>query len=382
VFWNPQNTVKETLEWKTSILRAHEGIEQRIKIRQIPRQFFKLQFLIETAKMNTWFDTILHTWQKRAWGIPVWTEYVTHTANITAGDLTITVDTTYADFRNSSYAIIWKSETEYEVVSISTKTDFALTLSSAVQNSFTGVKFIMPLRIAYMISKNTKSKRNSPASMIDASFIVSDNVDITGHVSAVTYDGYEVLTVPSFMDDVHREESDGLLEPIDFLTGAFKVRSDKLFNLLSQNHIFMNDTKQACWEFRQFLHWMNGRQRAVLVPTFRADLVQVDTIGSGDTFFYVENIKLASNLGVNTLRTYVGFYFSDGTLIIRKITAIDETDSTKEKITINTSLGQEVVAGSCNICFVDKCRLASDKIDIEWVRSHKNECRTNLMRVT
>ena len=38
---NPENDIVETLEWKTSILKAHDGTEQRIKVRQSPRQYFR-----------------------------------------------------------------------------------------------------------------------------------------------------------------------------------------------------------------------------------------------------------------------------------------------------------------------------------------------------
>lgn len=86
-------------------------------------------------------------------------------------------------------------------------------------------------------------------------------------------------------------------------------------------------------------------------------------------------------MGTNELRTYVGFYFPDKTLLIRKITAITEIDGTKEKIDINASLGKTVNLGDCEICFVDKCRLASDKVEIEWPFAHRNECRPNLIRV-
>jgi hypothetical protein len=381
LFWRPERNIKETLEWVTKILRANNGTEQRIQLRQIPRQFFRIQFTIKTNKMNTWYDAIIHTWQKRAWGVPVWPEYVLHTTTISAGATTINVDTSNADFRDDSFAIVWKSETEFEVVSIETKTDSVLNLKTSVNNSFTGNKLIIPLRIAYMISKSVKQRQNSEVAFVDALFAVEDNADITGYTPATEYDSLEILTTPSFMEDSHGEESDGQLEIVDFTTGIFKIRSDKTFNLLSQNHIFLNDTKAACWNFRKFLHYMNGRQRPLLIPTFRSDLVQMGTIGSTDTEFFVENINLSSNLGVNTLRTYIGFYFTDETLIVRKITNIEEVDSTKERITINTSLGVEVAEGDCKICFVDKCRFASDSIELDWTFAHRNECQLNLIRV-
>lgn len=387
LFWRPESKIRETLEWKTDILRAHKGVEQRIKLRQTPRQFFRLQFVLETNKMNSWFDSTLHTWQKRIWGIPVWTEYTTHTEDINIDDTIINVDTKYADYlamdnRDRSYAIIWKSALEYEVVAIDSVEDDKLNLRYPIQNSFIGIKFIMPFRIAYMTSKNTKQKYNSLVSITEALFAIYDNIDITGYTPLMTYDNLEVLTIPSYMAETHQEESDGQIEINDFQTGIFKVRSDKEYNLLSQNHIFYNDTKEVCWKYRQFLHWLSGRQKAVLIPTFRNDLNLTDPVGSADEYFFVENIKLTINMGFNALRTYIGFYFpTDKILIVRKIINIEEIDSTKEKISIRESLGKAATAENCKVCFVDKCRLTSDRVEMNWPFAHRNESQPNLTRV-
>jgi len=467
LFWRPESKIKETLEWKTAILRAHGGKEQRIKLRQTPRQFFKLQFIFGTNKISSQFDAMLHRWQKRFWIIPIWTEYTIHSEILSEGAISIDIDTRYADFRDDSFAMIWKSALEYEVVVIDSVDVDKLNLKAKIINNYVKGQYILPIRTAYMISKNIKRQYNSPASMIETLFAVTDNVDITGYTSERTlefaeadpantgngdvnsiisaneepteiweltcttgggagvgkfsvigsisgdifnlatvgapynngkiaftindddpdfvvgdnFQTLEVLITPSYMTEIHQEESDGLIDINDFETGIFRVRSDKEFNLLAQNHIFYNDIKKTSWELRQFLHWFNGRQRTILIPTYRNDLVQKDIISAADKFLYIENIKLAINMGANELRTYIGFYFPDKTLLIRKITKITEIDETKEKIDINSSLGKTVNLNDCKICFVDKCRLASDRIEINWPFAHRNECRSNLIRV-
>jgi len=389
LFWRPENNIVETLEWKTSILKAHNGDEQRIKIRQTPRQYFRLQLMLDLEsdndKINTWFDSIIHTWQKKTWLLPIWVEYVEHSADISIKDDIINVDTTFADFRNNSKAIVWKSSTEYEVITIDTKTDSQLNLSYSMLNSFTGHKYIIPVRTANMISSSKKEKTNSQVTSIDLIFAVYDNIEITDYTFDTNYDGYEVLDIPAFMDDIHLESSDGDILITDFETGIFKVESHSTFNILTQNHNFFNDTKAECWNFRKFLHSLNGRQKTILIPTFRDDVIQTDNIEALDTSVNIENIKLAENMAFNSLRTYIGFYFPlTNTLIIRKITAITELDSNEEQITFNSNLGlgSDIIKGDCRICFVDRCRLASDRIQIHWPYAHRNECRTDFVRVS
>ncbi len=385
LFWRPENNILETLEWKTSILKAHDGTEQRIKIRQSPRQLYKLQLVLMSDEANMWFDSVIHTWQKSAWLIPVWTDYVEHSASIAAKDDIITVDTTNADFRDNSKAIIWKSETEYEIVVISTKTDSQLNLDYSVLSAFTGDKYIIPVRTAYLVSSTRKEKSNSGVAIVDLIFAVYDNIDISGYLPDEVYDGFEILNTPAYIRGAHLEDTDGDVYIIDFETGIFRVGSSSNFNLLSQSHNFFNDSKSACWDFRKFLYALNGRQKPILIPTFRDDLIQIDNIGTTDTTVIVENIKLTDNMGFNSLRTYIGFYFpSTGSLIVRKITAIEELDSDEEQITIDANLGLDspVVLGDCKICFVDKCRLSSDRVQIQWPYAHRNECQTNFTRVS
>lgn len=386
--WRPHGGILETLEWKTSILKAFNGTEQRIKSRQSPRQFFKLRLFLDTDKKNSQYEAMLFSRQKETWLVPVWSEFVEHTVNIDTHDTTITVDTTFADYRANNKALIWKSETEYEFVAILSVTDSLLTLDPnySIQNSYTGTKLIMPVRTAYMASRNQKSKSNSPVAFIDMVFAVTDNTDITGYTQAANYDSLNLLVVPAFMEGVHLESSDADSITLDYGTGVFSVVSDSIFNFLSQSHIFYNDTKQAAWEFRQFLYSLDGRQKTVLIPTFRDDLAQVSSvdIDPSDTSVTIENIKLADNMGLNDLRTYIGFYFSTtNVLIVRKITGITKLDLEQERIDfdVNLDLAAAVSAGDCKICFVDKARLASDKIEIQWLRSYYNQCATNFMRV-
>jgi hypothetical protein len=386
--WRPHDGILETLEWKTSILKAFNGTEQRIKSRQSPRQFFKLRLLFDTDKKNSQYEAMLFSRQKETWLFPVWSEFVEHTTDINKHDTTISVDTTFADYRENNKALIWKSETEYEFVAIESVTDSLLTLDPnySIQCDFTGDKLIMPVRTAYMVSRNRKSKTNSPVAFVDAVFAVTDNTGIAGYTQAANYDSLNLLVVPAFMEGVHLESSDADAITLDYGTGIFSVVSDSIYNFLSQSHVFYNDTKQAAWEFRQFLYSLDGRQKTVLIPTFRDDLVQVSGIDIEplDTSVVIENIRLAKNMGANNLRTYLGFYFvATNVLIVRKITGITELDPDQERIDfdVDLDLATAVSAGDCKICFVDKCRLASDKVEIQWLRSHYNQCTTNFMRV-
>ena len=390
LFWRPQANIIETLEWKTDILKAHDGTEQRIRIRQSPRQFFRYKILLDTNKLNTWMDSQVHGWLKLKWLVPIWTEFIEHTADINYRDDTITVDTTETDFREGGKAIIWKSRTEYEVVVIDKVRDEQLNLNKnyGILSNFTGKKYIMPVREAYMTMSTNKERYNTEIATATMTFKIHDNTNLTGWIPSANYDGMPVLNTPTFMERTHAEGSNPNNKVLDYGTGTFEVVNHSDFNYTTQAHKFHNDTKAACWDFRKFLYSLNGKQKSILIPTFRSDFVQSGTIVSGQTYVDIEKINLTSNMGLNSMRTYIGFYFpSTGQLIIRKITGITTVGiafhATLERITFDADLGYSDIlsSGDCRIGFVDKCRLESDKVEIDWEWTNKNVCDTKFARV-
>jgi len=379
----PQVDIKETLESLTDIIVAKNGSEQRISVRPVPRQGFVYNIPLKTEKEQSRFAALMHGWQKLYFGLPIWIEKTLHTADITATDETITVDTTYSDYRDESLAIIWQSLTSYEVVEIDTVEDAVLNLASPIVNNFTGTKFIMPLRIAQVNSTAQLSNPSANFATVQINFTEKDNVLLTGFSAEQTYLDLPVLMVGSkHLNGSPKASSiDSDSFEHDYSIGDFDYISDSDFNLNAQRWGFVNETKQQMWEFKLFLHSLNGRQGAMWVPTYKKDLVQSATIGSSDTEISVENIKLTDNMGLNNLRTHLAFIFPDDTVLCREITNIAEDDDDTEIITIDSALGIEVGVGDCFVSFLDCCRLASDIAEINHIIPYKNSCNLGFLAI-
>jgi len=382
LYWKPQRNITETLVTKTDVLQSSNGTEQRIQVRPTPRQQFGIRWLFSNIKDAVTYDMFLHRWQKLYWGVPLWQEAVKkQNVSISASDLVIIVDTTKADFRDDSFAFIWKSNTEYATVAIETKTDSQLNLAFPIGTAFTGTVEIMPLRNAQMIARTIRKQHNSGAVEFAARFQVVDNISITGYVPVTTYDGYEVLTQPTFIDPVQHEDSESECFITDYDTGLVEIFSYSSFNKQRQSHIWYNDNAEACWEFRKFLHDKGGQQKSFLVPTFQHELTLMQKILPSDDYIYVESVKMTNNMGVNDLRTYVAFIV-DGTVYVRKIVNMVKINDIKERFDIDASLGVTIEMGSEWICFVDKVRFDSDEVTLEWDFAGRNRCQSVLARVT
>jgi hypothetical protein len=379
--YKPLLPVNESLEWLTDILQAKDGSEQRISVRQIPRQGFRVSCRFESHQDQARLDALLFATQKRTWGLPIWPEAVLHTATITAGATTITVDTTNADFRDDSMAVIWKSESENEVVRIDTVAAGVLNLQTPVAGTFTGSKFILPCRITQMNTSISRKDAPGSGSSADFSFVIRDNVLLTGYAAATTYKSLSVLTQATYVSGGEQDKtSDADIIIADYETGAFDIYSDNLFNKNSQAHLFRNFTKAAAWDNRKFLHSLLGQQGVVWIPSFKDDMVLTDTIAPTDTAFNIQNVGLAEHMGLNALRTHLAFIFTNGTILFREIMGITES-GVEEIVSIDTALGVEVPVGGCKICFLDKYRLSSDRVDIKWQHMGWNQCGVQFLRV-
>ncbi len=383
-YFPPFENLKENLQWFTNIIKARDGSEQRRSVRSIPRQGFNFEVPLQTEKEQSRFEALMHGWAKRAFGLPIWKECTIHAGTITAGDLSITVDTTNADYRDDSYALIISSIDSFEAIKISTVASGSLTLETAVVGNYTGNKLIMPLRISQVTGMVEMTNPISTSAVFQIAFAVKDNVLLTGYTPTLTYNGLPVLTTPSmhYSDSSDKQsniDSDSFSQ--DYDSGDFDFYSDSEFNLNSQEWGFLNETKAAMWNYKKFLHSLFGRQGALWVPTFKKDLNLTDTIGAADTSFRIENIKLAENMGLNDLRTHLAFIFTSGTILCREITGIVESDATEEIISIDSALGVEVPIGGCVISFLDKCRLAADEVEIEHIVPYKNYSKVNFLAV-
>ncbi len=375
--------VHERLAFHTVVLTSADGSQQRIAHRAgIPVQFFTQQLLARTEAQSVELMNLLHASLKQQQSIPIWPEAEYRTAPLTAGATSIAIDTRYADFRAAGHAAVYSSPELAEVVDVDTVAEGSLTLSAGLQNDYPAPQFIMPCRTGYIVASVPRRRFGGGASLVGVTYAITDNIAITGYAAALTYDGYEVLTEPAWLTGKSfREQHDADFTLIDAGIGAFKIVSVSDFNVSTQDHGWKNDSKAKAWAFRQWLHSVVGRQKAFLVPTFRPDFILSRPCGATDTRIYVTNRGYYQHMGgLNALRTYLAFRPVGATIIPRKITGIAAQSATEESIDLNTAPGTAFAAGR-ELCWVDRCTLASDEIEIEWHRRGKNLCETQLVRV-
>lgn len=370
----------ERLKYKTDIIRAKSTTEQRICLLDAPRQEFQETVYLANETEQSKLDILLHSQHKRAWGLPIWTQYTRHNGTIALGDTTISIDTTYTDYRDGGFAIIWQSESSYEVVNVETVATTGLTLVSGTLHAWTGLKYIAPLRIAYMQSKASRVASPDHNGSFSVTFMVHDTARVEDYGADLTHCGLPVLTKPSYVEDSQDVSLDADTILTDYDISDFNVASNSDYPIIVQSHVFKTNSRAEAWALRQFFDYLRGRQIAFYVPTFKSDLIQVSSLDAGGAVFNVQGAGLTANMGVNDLRTDIAFVFPDGTIIPRKITDIVKNGD-EETITIDAAPGITIEPGDCEVCFLDRCRLTSDEVQIDWEEPDFAVCSVNLTRV-
>jgi len=377
----PMFPLGERLSWLTSIIRAPDGSEQRICLRAVPRRHLVYRYPLRDDGEYAEVENILHEWLKDTWVVPLWADRVLHVGTLAAGSGSISIDTRYAGFTADRYVLIWQDRQHHEVVYLDSKNDSTLTLDGTTQYAYSGTKCIVPCFRGGVVAVAQGESNQHGSGVLELQYLLTDDVAVTGHAAALSCDGYEVITTPSYMPGGRMgRRHDGDITLVDAGTGTVRILSTSDFNVTAQSHQWACDTKASSWDLRQFLHAQYGRQKTFLVPTFRRDFELSRAAGSGDTQLYVVNRGYAEYLGANDLRKYIGLRAPGGSLLAREISAIDLVSATEERITIATSPGVALSTGSL-ACWVDRCRLASDDVELEWYRPGCCTCETQLFRL-
>lgn len=373
--WRPEKPVNESLEFLTQVFESINGAEQRVVQRPAPRQAFQCNYKIRGENEISKFDAMLSGWHQRAWGLPIWPELTRHTATIAAGADVIPIDTRYSDYRTGGLAIIWKSPAEWEVVEISTIADDSISTTRPVDRSWSGEKYILPIRLGYVSGEISRADVRPDFIEIGVSWRIADNERIYGYLPSTVYKDIPVITRETLLQGGKlNRKIDKDIQFVDFKVGGFKVESYHDYQDLVHQHLFRLHNPEAAWKHRQFVHHLRGRQGVVWIPSYRRDLELLDVVGSTEVNMRVKYIGYSQFIGSdNELKKNLAFIRADGTLLFREISGVNSGDPGEEIVTIDAALGEEFGPGSFTISFMALHRLASDTVNFKWLDAGRAE---------
>jgi hypothetical protein len=357
----------EKLRFKTDVIEKLDGTEQRIILRDTPRQIFEAAYQLE-GHARRYFESIIFDSQGRAVGLPMWHEPSVLQTAIAVDDTTVVVDSTaYADWRVDSHGIVFVDETSYEALEVESYTATTVTFKSPFTNAFPVGAYVMPVRTAYMQQNIPGTRWPRTLQGWNLVFKVFDNdTDLSDTSAFNTYNSKVLLNEPNLMGRTLAESMRRRRDEIDSETGTFEINDPWEAGRRSHGKGFFSNTRQRLWEVRQLMHALKGRAISFYLPTFFPDLEPTLALTSSSTILTIRNIGYAKHIDERQPKDVLQVVLKDGTELTRAISSSSEVDEDTETITVDSQWGQNVALDEIErVNFVEKTRLASDDVTIE-----------------
>ena len=161
----------EAIEFKTDVLAATSGAEQRISLRTKPRYSASFRVLTLTAKDSAAMDALIFGWQGRVFGVPWWMDASLLLADVTQGTQTILVDTTgRRAFEAGGLVMLWTDQHTWEALGVQAVATGSVTLSSPTQAAWKAGTVVVPLRRGRLRDEVSLSEPANWAGAFNASF--------------------------------------------------------------------------------------------------------------------------------------------------------------------------------------------------------------------
>ncbi len=341
--YRPQAPIRETLRFKTDIIRLFDGSEQRIKLREAPRQAFDFTVRTDDDRTRDKINAVLFDWQARVFGVPIWHESEPLGAAIAINDLVITVDTTTSDYRDDSLVMVYDGNFNFEALEIDSFNATSITVKTGFIKAFdTLSSIVMPLRSAYTKPSLQNTRFAIGPSDFAMTFDVLDNVDLADIGAVTTFLGTGQTIAKPVLDGLNFMSGNTIGEGIrrktvelDHQTGP-KItfspwsKGKPLFQFATEAK-----SQLETWDFRKLMHFLNGSQTAFYIPTGRRDFKPLADIGDSATGFSIPNIGWTDFVGSVTPRSDLLILRTDGTQSLHLVTGSSVASEDEETITIS-----------------------------------------------
>lgn len=356
--------VLERLQWLTNILRSPTLAEQRRALRLSPRRELEARFVVDGADRQ-FFDMSIWGWGARTWALPLFHDIQLLGAAADAGEFFIACSTSNREFAADTLALLRGPTTrDVEVVEVDSVTPTGINLKRPLLQNWPAGTRLYPARPAKLADMPHLTRITDRASAAPAVFQFEPPNDYTGTAPALLYRGWPVLVSPPEESEDLTAGMQRLLLELDNQTGAVARKDLSGRVMTAQSHRWVMHGRAERAAFRGLLYFLQGRFKAMWVPTFSDDLTLTAPAGASSTTITVANIGYA-RYGGGPGRRDVHISLRNGTTIQRRILDAVELDAQTEVLTIDSALGVAFNPTDVSrISWLALCRLEQDNIEL------------------
>jgi hypothetical protein len=356
--------VVETLEYKTDVLIAWSGVEQRRALRIAPRRTFQFGATLEGQSRRV-IEAALFAWSSRVWALPIWPDGQRLGAALPAGSSSIACDTVNRDFAVGNWAIIIQDAARYEIVTIAAIASGSLTLSTSTVGSWAAGARLYPVRSAMLAAYPDIARASGQLATVQPSFLIVEPCDWPPATGLATYRGFPVLEDSPDSSQNDRAGYDRQAVTIDNDTGAIAIDDTANVGFPMNTHNWFLNGRTARAKFRALLYLLKGRWGEIWLPSYQSDLKLAANVSSGASTIDVEVLRFGLFLLGARNRQDIRIELTNGSVWYRRVTAAFGLDPNTERLTLDSALPTAfTMAAVRRISFMALSRLATDAIAI------------------
>jgi hypothetical protein len=297
----PTDAVTERLSWKTDVLKAADGTEQRLALRRYPRQEIAFDALTVRDFDRNELNAFLFEWHSRIFGVPLWWDARLLTVNAAITDTTVSiVSTDWADFRVGGLAVVIAFDAEgnrtadtLEISAVSSS-PATITFTSGLTNAYTANQaLVVPVVPGILSGQIPKVRFPSTDQKTSVSFLSVENstTRITPTIANfLDWRGKAVVDDKNFMGATLEESYRQVVTRIDNETGDVAQLSMEDRSTPTTNKRWAVETASRQWEIKSLLYALRGRQVSYFLPTFNVDMTLAAAVSIGGSTMDITNI--------------------------------------------------------------------------------------------
>lgn len=376
--------IDETISARSSVLRAPDGTEQSISLRERYRRKYSVPYTLrdENAQMA---ENLLFGWQDRTYGVPAWPEQDYLTAPVAAGSDTLAVSTVNKTITAGSIVMVFTGRRvlDAEVKEVLSMTTSSVKTKTPFANDWPAGSRVVPVLLG-AAAPQLQGARLVPTYLqvgIEFSLQPLNTDDNAPDVApAATYRGYEIYLgrtnwrdglSASFLNDVR---------VVDMQTGMFRLIPQAGFSNIGRSHVWFLKTLADAAAFRQWLKRRRGKTVGVWMPSATDDFTMASVTSSTTTAVIVKTNGYASMVKQHPARRDVFVQLRSGPNYSRRITdSLDNGDGTTT-LTIDAAFGATINPNDVKqFSFLTFYRMVSDDTILHWHMPGKAEAITGLI---
>lgn len=380
---NWQQPVTETIEWKTTVVQTYSGLEQRVKIRDIPRRIFDYQLRVHEQHANN-LDNLLFGWTGRMYALPLWHERNTLNDIASAGDETLLFNTFGCSYAVGQVVVLYRDSKLYELAEVLSVQSDSLTLVGPLINTWPAGTAVFPVLVS-IPNEQFSTTRRVPTHIDAVVRMTANPTDVVARLpiaaAPATYRGEELFTLETNWITPLTVQVNARQKMVDNGQGPMRLSPKADFPSITRGMRWLLKNRIAAEELRAFFVRRKGRQVPVWMPSGANDFKLLEDVPTGQTSLLLRRNDYGSLIAGNAARRDVVFVMRSGARYPRRILAVED-DGDNSQMTIDSGLPLDVSPGDIKrISYLGLYRLGADAVSFTWQTAQVAEVQVNFVLI-